>query len=447
MVAGGLLAVLALLLVVLELVAGATGLVRFLTAGAYPAHAAGVTSRRRAVSITYSVVFGLAGPAIALAAWWGLRGAYGERGQRLAATGLLTCLMAVMGVVMLAYGDPLPTGVAPVPTVVVPETGFGGYHERVEVREISARWRVPTIAPTSSPGFAATWVGAQSDRGGFPFIQLGVNEEALSAGAGHGVALSYQGFWSDTTVGFHPVRILALDPGDLVSASMAQDTAGWRLVLDDRTTGKSAARQVNYGPGASYQEAEWVQEDPTDGRVVAQDLPYPTMGDVRFSDLTVDGAQPELDLADGQTLTTSGATTILVPSAVTHDGFTLRPPTGAATDYLEAAASLDAAISRFSAELADWRSTGRPQRSAEERALAQAYETNAAKLLSQTWPSTAGPLMDHLAGQMQVIVRDLRRWAAAGLPEHGEAYRALLQAERIGVLADEARARLGLPPP
>jgi hypothetical protein len=179
---------------------------------------------------------------------------------------------------------------------VFPPYGFGGYVIQGTVRHIQASWTVPTIAPTSPSGIAATWIGAQ-DKSGKGFIQIGVNEYAQQKGEDF-----YEAFWSDTAVKFHPQPLGALSSGETVQASMKRDRSGWQISLRNPSGNFSVSRHIFFGVGIDYTSAQWLQEDPTSGLVVAQDVPYPVMANVRFTNLLVNGVKPRLRLRDAPTM-------------------------------------------------------------------------------------------------------------------------------------------------
>ena len=439
-VAGGLL--------VAGLVLAGVGFRHLTTAPSYPADPSGITSLRRGVTLAVLVAVALSGTVLVAAVAWAVSRVAAPARKRLVAAGTVGCATAAVTVVLLVavvQSVPLPAGAfaqsSTSPTVVAPETGFGGYTRSGDVTQISAQWRVPTIAPDSPPGHAATWIGAQSAGGGYPFIQVGITEDAFGTGPP-----IYEGFWSDTTADFHPEPFGVVAAGDLVAASMVRTAQGWTVTLDDQTTGTPVSTLVPYGVGASFTEAEWIEEDPSPSDVTAQDLPYPQMTPVTFQDLRVDGTPPQLTLGDGMTLTTSNGI-VLVPSPVEDDSFTFAPPTGPAAQYLADAASLDTALARFAVAFTSGGSTPAPLRALEAAQLSLAYSTNARDFRDQSWPSTVQPAMALLAQRLEDVVNAIQAWTASGAGASGPAFDRLHQAQEVRPLVDQVRADLGLPPP
>ncbi len=369
----------------------------------------------------------------------------GGRGKRPMVAGAVALAAVALGATVLALSVPSPSPVpvkanATGPRYIAPLTGFAGYHWLGNVDQISAQWQVPVIAATTSVGHASTWIGAQNDDGGPPFIQVGVTEDRFGPGL-----TDYEGFWSDTAASFHPQPLGAVEPGDLISASMVRQSQGWSVTLDDRTSTVSTTKLIAYGVGGSFTAGEWIQEDPTDSAEAAVDLPYPETSTVTFEQLRVNGRPPLLDLADGQTLSAADGI-ILVPSAVRHDGFALTAPTGVAAQYLGDAARLDAALSKYRVELASWGSTPLATRTLDVQNLSAAYQTNASELAAQPWPAAAHPDVSLLTDQLRRVVSDLQVWTASGLETDGTAFATLRSDQQIAPVADQVRADLGLPP-
>ena len=334
------------------------------------------------------------------------------------------------------------------PVQIDPQTGFGGYQcvaggeclAAGPVRQVSAEWRVPTISAVSPAGSASTWLGAQDPDGGYPFIQLGTLEGT------EGVAPpAYAVFWSDTAVKFRPQVLFAVNSGDLVEADMVQEKGGWVLTCRDISTGDGARRTIAYALGTTFDEAEWVQEDPSPVALVASaDVPYPQISDVHFSHLVVNGHDPRIDLTDGETLMSS-AGNWWVPTPVHSDGFTIAPPTGYPRQYLNDASSAAVALAAYNADLAKWAVLNLSKRTAADRALSDAYASFNARLSNQKWPPAVRGDIRAVVKQNDIIQSDLRVWALSYDDEANPEYPILLN--DLNSPADTAaRAALGVPP-
>jgi len=207
------------------------------------------------------------------------------------------------------------------PAYAFPQTGFGGYQWSGGVYQVSSNWRVPTIAPDSTPGAAATWIGAQ-DIASSRFIQVGVFEQCVAAST-----FVYRAFWSDANVKFIPQWIGDVQASDLVSASLVRSGRGWTVRLSDPAAKLAFSTAVAYRAGASFSTGEWIQEDPSPSTAASKDVPYPVMSDVTFQRLEVDGQAPRLSVFNALKLTPTGGG-VRVPTSVRNDSFTFSAPTG-----------------------------------------------------------------------------------------------------------------------
>ena len=318
-----------------------------------------------------------------------------------------------------------------------PPTGFGGYSWVGDVTQISAQWTVPKIQSSSDFEDASTWVGAQNDEGGPPFIQLGITEDNLGV-----LGPQYRAFWSDPKVGFHPQTLSVVQAGDLVSADMSQVSDGWMLTFKDLTRHSTKTKRVTYGAGAKFTQAEWLQEDPAPNDDTPTDLPYPQTTVVQIGHLLVNHTVPRLRLENGQVLIATNDIT-LVPTAVENDAFFLLAPKGTAKTYLDIARSLDVAISAFGANSSHWSVMSRTRRESIVNELEHRFQLNATALDALPVPNGDAARLGH---RSTVIAQDLSAWTAAGLTEHGASYERLVRDEHIAQLADQVRADLGLPP-
>lgn len=326
------------------------------------------------------------------------------------------------------------------PVSVAPETGFGGYFWNGKVTQISAHLLVPRILSNTLVGEAATWIGAQNPFGG-PFIQIGILEDVPRSDV-----TSYEAFWSDTKVKFDPEKLGRVYPGDQIYVSMTRNSRGWTLKFSDPTISLAIKKVVRYGLGASFDQGEWLQEDPTPTLVAAHDVRYPDVANVTFKKLLVDGHAPTLKLQDGQTLSATGGV-LRVPSRVRHDSFTFYKPKGAAYRYLVDARIVDFAENRFNAEFVKWRKASRSSKARDVKAFIDAYRSAASKIRVQSWPTKTHPDIAKLVKQFKADVENLQGWKASGYTKanfgvtnfEDGAY----QDER---LVDKLRAMLNLPP-
>jgi hypothetical protein len=334
------------------------------------------------------------------------------------------------------------------PAAEAPITGFGGYNWDGIVTSISARWNVPTILQSSAPGYASTWIGAQTPVNNQGFIQLGTLEQDGPEQSGSAAASphspQYFAFWSDTQRGFHPVSLGTVVPGSLVSASMVKSPSGWRLTLSDNLRRLATGLLVRDSPSHPYNQAEWLQEDPVMTASVGRDLPYPALSPVAFIDLVVNGHHPRLSFDDAQALSSSNGV-FVVPSRFTDDSFTMGPAVGAAKQYLRDALSLDNANIPFEATLRSWNKDSAATKRTAVQAFVAAISANRSALAGQVWPRSAQPLIDQVVKVQAAAVGFLNFWLTSGGVASGDPP-TIPSVDLITPTADRLRSVLGLPP-
>jgi hypothetical protein len=232
---------------------------------------------------------------------------------------------------------------------------FVGYVWRGHVESVRASWAVPGVR-LGSVGRAGTWIGAQAPGAPEPFIQIGTNEESFHPfPLGSSVTL-YYAFWSDTTNHFHPHFLFRVARGDDVSASLALVSGRWRLAIVDKTSGATARFSTDEEARASFNLAEWLQEDVTDA-ATGKPFPYPRLTDLRFRRLAVNSAMPAYADMYSQWMSASG--TNWAPSPLRRDSFALHRATVSSigAKYLQIAAGEDMDTRVFVHQMAGWTAT------------------------------------------------------------------------------------------
>jgi len=282
---------------------------------------------------------------------------------------------------------------------------FAGYVWRGRVSSVRASWTVPRILPGSPRGLAGTWIGAEAPGAGThaPFIQIGVNEQL-------GIESSYYAFWTDTDHYFHPRYLLRVNPGDDLSASLAlaRKRKRWTLVISDASTGKSAHFSTGDEARASFNEAEWTQEDPKDG-ASGKPLPYPRLTTVGFRELMVNSTAPTY--ADLYSTWMSVDRGNLAPTPLYDDSFTLRRATvsSAGGQYLHIVTPINAANMTFGAQLARWSAkTPYAQIESASASFVAALHSGIRALASARWPARVRGLIHSLIGNARVILGHTR---------------------------------------
>jgi hypothetical protein len=316
-----------------------------------------------------------------------------------------------------------------------PAYGFAGYTDRATVTQISARWRVPYVDAKNNIGDASTWIAAQSIDG--HFIQLGTTEDA-----GFASAPTFQIFWSDPVVHFHPQPLGIVAAGDLISYSMTKTSAGWTLRFDDRTTSKHHQLTVDYGQTASFNEGQWIQEDPTLSNFNVH-LPYPSMSLVTFSHLRLNDQVPKLSYQYAQVMSTSNGV-YLIPSKVEDDHFTFHHAQGATLQYLRDALPLNATLYPFD-RAADDNVT---PSAFTKRQLLYAIGAFVSGLKIQHWPAATQRDIAGIETTMKSFQKLVQRWPVAPAALPAQDYSELqIVGESNHVFTLDIHARLGLPPP
>jgi Peptidase A4 family len=226
--------------------------------------------------------------------------------------------------------------------------GFAGYDEIVPVlTEIATSFRVPSVLsapPKRSFATASTWIGAQNTAGSF--VQVGVTEFVSWGPTGPSPDVQFNAFWSSTSLDFHPDSFEKVSAGDEITVKMSLEASGWVLSFFDHSSGYSHTIDSHYGAGQSFSAAEWIQEDPISSANLLQNLPYPSLSDVRFSGLEIDRTSPELGPDNGRAMDVPGGPW-LVPTIFASDGFGVIPATGYEKQYLADVAGYNLALLEF----------------------------------------------------------------------------------------------------
>jgi hypothetical protein len=325
------------------------------------------------------------------------------------------------------------------PDTAYPDTGFGGYSLPGEVQRISAELQVPTISVNSRDGQASTWIGSQGPAS--RFIQLGIVE--ASSGDGHS---EFEAFWSDTTQGFLPQYLGQVTSGQLVLVSMLRIRGGWILHLQDQGDSLVVNKTIAYAGFSSFNRGEWIQEDPTPYLVSPQDVPYPQMTAVRFSNLMVNGRQPRLTRHDAMILMAFGGE-INVPTRVHSDSFTFLRPRGSALQYLVNVRNVDRAASLFDVAFATWQFLPNEKRNAAADKFANSYDQFEKALVTQNWPrSLQSTILKEAQGAI-VLGSELHSWSRSGFGFNNPQWKVVASSEQqLHGLSGQIRAMLHLPP-
>jgi hypothetical protein len=199
------------------------------------------------------------------------------------------------------------------------ETG-AGFHS------ISGQWTVPSATQHTKgqDEFSSSWIGigggcldTSCSATDSTLIQTGTEQDVAADGTP-----SYS-TWYELIPAPSISTPLAVKPGDVVSATIAETVPEvWSITLKNVTGGTSWSTTVPYS--SSYATAEWIEETPlTFGTSGAGLSSLPNLGTVHFDLATVNGANADLNSAEGMQLTDSDGSPIATPSApdAEKDGF------------------------------------------------------------------------------------------------------------------------------
>ncbi len=324
----------------------------------------------------------------------------------------------------------------PSKSLVAPASGFGGYVEKAPVTSISAVWRVPTILGHSTDGSAATWIGVQGPDSAF--IQVGT-EENLERGD---VGRQYQVFWSDTVENFHPHAIMTVSAGDLIGASLVHRGTKWHIQVEDLTTRQVGPVLIGYSNKLKFDAGEWIQEDPVEDPTSGFDATYPSLSDVSFQKLRLNGRPPHLPFSDASALSTLAGRSY-VPSPIDHDGFVLRRAVGAPLQYLSDVYPLNLRLNYLFDEA---ESGAMPSTYAFNNLYAQ-FSLLGAKVKVQHWPSKVGNLLAQFRTLNARAAQGLKAWQASSSSDRSQLKDAYLaDVKAVSDVGHVVRSRLGLPP-
>jgi putative cell wall-binding protein len=165
----------------------------------------------------------------------------------------------------------------------------GEVQQAVNLSSVSATWTVPSVVPSSTPKFTATWVGI----GGFSdqsLIQTGSVEATATGLVGYAAwveLLPTQSLTVTLTSTPGGTAAFQVAPGDVIEASVKSTGATqWDIVIEDATAGWTYNHTFAYSVAAN--SAEWITERPTVVTTTTHQTALLTLADygsTRFSHL------------------------------------------------------------------------------------------------------------------------------------------------------------------
>jgi len=207
---------------------------------------------------------------------------------------------------------------SPTTTTGYTSTNWSGYLATTgKYTAIAGSWTVPR--PTGIAGRTsadASWIGiggvTTSD-----LIQVGTQDTVSASGQETSSAFYELLPQASTTI-----TTLSVNPGDAISAALAEPTAGqWNVTITDTTTGQSFTTTLSYT--SSNTSAEWIEEDPS--TVFGHLIPLDSFTSVSFAGGTATSNETNDTIvgSNAQPVTLVSATTdqpIATPSPLDGNG-------------------------------------------------------------------------------------------------------------------------------
>jgi Peptidase A4 family len=175
---------------------------------------------------------------------------------------------------------------------------------------VSAQWTVPTVQPSPTGAYSATWIGVD-----------GVNNTSLiQAGTAQDTAngtTTYDDWYEILPA--NETLIAAVSPGDHIQASINENSPGtWTISIADVTSGQSFSQAFAYnGPATS---AEWVEEAP---KVNGLQSVLANFGTLQFTSMAWDGSNPSSVANITLNMTDSGGNVIASSGAIANNSFAI----------------------------------------------------------------------------------------------------------------------------
>lgn len=204
-------------------------------------------------------------------------------------------------------------------------SGYGIFGATTGYNSVSGMWTVPTIVASSRDTASSTWLGigggctdANCTAVDPTLIQAGTEQD------NSGGAQQYYAWWEaipapsvQATGGPLSKSKFDVSPGDIITVTISS-TGGvvWTIEIDDSRSGAPHWQFTTTVPySAAGLTAEWIEESPlTVGSNGAGQIAMSDFVAVNFSNLTVDGSNPNLTPSEQIVLVNSNGAIIAQPS-------------------------------------------------------------------------------------------------------------------------------------
>lgn len=197
----------------------------------------------------------------------------------------------------------------------------------------SAQWVVPSVQPSQSALYSATWVGVDGATNS-DLIQTGTAQETT------GGSTSYYAWYE--ILPSNSVPVFAVTPGDHIAASVQQNSPGstaWTITITDVTSGQTKSELAQYsGPGAS---AEWIEEAPT---VNGEQSTLANFGTAQFTNIGEAFANSSSVTHTPIDMVDTGGNVIASPGPLTNGFFTITDDSASAPSASPAATSTNISV-------------------------------------------------------------------------------------------------------
>jgi hypothetical protein len=153
-------------------------------------------------------------------------------------------------------------------------TNWSGYVDTgSQFTSASAQWVVPTVQPSPTTEYSATWVGIDGATNS-SLIQAGTEQDTSDG------KTTYYAWYELLPALSIPVEYVS--PGDEMKVSIVEDSPGtWTITIADLTSGQTITKSVAYTTPQT--SAEWIEEAPLSA--MGQQLTLADFGTAQFTNM------------------------------------------------------------------------------------------------------------------------------------------------------------------
>jgi hypothetical protein len=197
----------------------------------------------------------------------------------------------------------------------------------------SGQWVVPSVQPSPTALFSATWVGVDGATNP-DLIQTGTAQETTNG------STSYYAWYE--ILPNNSVPVFGVTPGDHMTASVRQNAPGstaWTITITDVTSGQTDTELTQYsGPGTS---AEWIEEAPT---VNGEQSALANFGTAQFTNIGEGVANASSVTHTPIDMVNTSGSVIASPGPLTNASFTITDDSAGTPPAAPAATSTNISV-------------------------------------------------------------------------------------------------------